>query len=268
MSHPGAGRRPSGVRLQDGGVLEADLVVVAGGRRRPCPPGWRTPGCAIPEEVVESGLMYFHALVPLPEGPQSLRDPKLGGDLGYLKFLGVPGDGETLSVTLAVATRDGELRAALAAADRFDLACRLLPGPDGFFADGPLEPLGEVADGRPCSTASAASWTTAGARSCSASMRSATPTWTNPLYGRGWHGDEEQAVLWPTRSPTTPTTPPPEPRPTRPRAPARSSPSTTRRWSWTGRAPIPPGEVAAAGWPGPSRAGPWPRCSSPRPPTP
>jgi hypothetical protein len=34
-------------------------------------------------------------------------------------------------VTLAVATRDAELRAALAAADRFDLACRLLPGPTG-----------------------------------------------------------------------------------------------------------------------------------------
>jgi 2-polyprenyl-6-methoxyphenol hydroxylase-like FAD-dependent oxidoreductase len=133
-----------GVRLRGGGGLEADLVVVAGGRRSPLPAWLADVGVTIPEAVVESGLMYFTRWYRFPEGPQSLEDPKLGGDLGYVKFLGVPGDGETLSVTLAVRTRDRRLRAALAADDRFDLACRLLPGPDGFFADGPLEPLTEV----------------------------------------------------------------------------------------------------------------------------
>jgi 2-polyprenyl-6-methoxyphenol hydroxylase-like FAD-dependent oxidoreductase len=129
------------VRLRGGGVVEGDLVVVAGGRRSPLPAWLAAVGVTLPEEVVQSGLMYFTRWYRFPDGPQALRDPKLGGDLGFLKFLGVPGDGETLSVTLAVATRDRELRAALGADDRFDLACRLLPGPDGFFADGPLEPL-------------------------------------------------------------------------------------------------------------------------------
>jgi 2-polyprenyl-6-methoxyphenol hydroxylase-like FAD-dependent oxidoreductase len=185
-----------GVHLRGGGVLEADLVVVAGGRRSPLPAWLADTGVTIPEEVVESGLMYFTRWYRFPEGPQSLRDPKLGGDLGYLKFLGVPGDGETLSVTLAVATRDGELRAALAAADRFDLACRLLPGPDGFFADGPLEPLTGVKPmggllnrlrrfvddgGRPLVLGIHA---VGDAHTC-----------TNPLYGRGCTLAMVQAVL-------------------------------------------------------------------------
>jgi 2-polyprenyl-6-methoxyphenol hydroxylase-like FAD-dependent oxidoreductase len=185
-----------GVRLRDGGVVEGDMVVVAGGRRSPLPTWLADAGVTIPEDVVESGLMYLTRWYRFPDGPQALRDPKLGGDLGFLKFLGVPGDGETLSVTLAVATRDGELRAALADADRFDLACRLLPGPDGFFADGPLEPLTRVKPmggllnrlrrfldegGRPLALGIHA---VGDAHTC-----------TNPLYGRGCSLAMVQAVL-------------------------------------------------------------------------
>src|SRR3546814_3154109 len=72
-------------------------------------------------------------------------DPKLGGDLGFVKYLAVPGDGDTLSVTLAVRTDDSELRAALSDADRFHRACHLLPGPSQFFTgDADLEPIGGV----------------------------------------------------------------------------------------------------------------------------
>jgi 2-polyprenyl-6-methoxyphenol hydroxylase-like FAD-dependent oxidoreductase len=185
-----------GVRRGDGGVVEGDIVVLAGGRRSPVPAWLAGVGATIPEEVVESGLMYFTRWYRFPDGPQALRDPKLGGDLGFLKFLGVPGDGETLSVTLAVATRDAELRAALGAADRFDLACRVLPGPDGFFADGPLEPLTGVKpmggllnrlrrfvadDGRPLALGVHA---VGDAHTC-----------TNPLYGRGCTLAMVQAVL-------------------------------------------------------------------------
>jgi hypothetical protein len=99
-------------------------------------------------------------------------------------------------VTLAVATRDAELRAALGAADRFDLACRVLPGPDGFFADGPLEPLTGVKPmggllnrlrrfvddgGRPLALGVHA---VGDAHTC-----------TNPLYGRGCSLAMVQAVL-------------------------------------------------------------------------
>ena len=185
-----------GVRRGDGGVVGGDIVVLAGGRRSPVPAWLAGVGATIPEEVVESGLMYFTRWYRFPDGPQALRDPKLGGDLGFLKFLGVPGDGETLSVTLAVATRDAELRAALGAADRFDLACRVLPGPDGFFADGPLEPLTGVKpmggllnrlrrfvddDGRPLALGVHA---VGDAHTC-----------TNPLYGRGCTLAMVQAVL-------------------------------------------------------------------------
>jgi hypothetical protein len=140
--------------------------------------------------------MYFSRWYRFPHGPQALKDPKLGGDLRYVKFLGVPGDGDTLSVTLAVRTSDGALRAALAGADRFDLACRLLPGPDQFFADGPLEPLTGVmpmggllnrlrrfvdGGGRPLVTGVHA---VGDAHTC-----------TNPLYGRGCSLAMVQAVL-------------------------------------------------------------------------
>ncbi|HEY8524487.1 MAG TPA: FAD-dependent oxidoreductase [Acidimicrobiales bacterium] len=176
----------TGVRVADGGVVEADLVVVAGGRRSQLP-GWLAEiGAPVREEVVESGLMYLSRWYRFPEGPQSLTDPKLGGDLGFVKYLGVPGDGDTLSVTLAVPTRDRELRTALADEGRFDLACRLLPGPDGFFADGPREALSGVMpmgglinrirrfvddDGRPAVLGLHA---VGDAHTC-----------TNPLYGRG-----------------------------------------------------------------------------------
>jgi 2-polyprenyl-6-methoxyphenol hydroxylase-like FAD-dependent oxidoreductase len=194
--HAGAPPTVTGVRLDSGEVLDADLVVVAGGRRSPLPAWLAAVGVTVPEEVVGSGLMYFTRWYRFPDGPQSLSDPKLGGDLGFVKFLGVPGDGDTLSVTLAVPTRDAELRAALGSPDRFDLACRLLPGPDGFFADGPRPPLSGVqpmggllnrirrfvdTDGRPLVLGVHA---VGDAHTC-----------TNPLYGRGCTLAMVQAVL-------------------------------------------------------------------------
>lgn len=194
--HPGEPPTVTGVRLRDGEVLQADLVVVAGGRRSPLPTWLTAVGVTVPEEVVESGLMYLTRWYRFQEGAQSLADPKLGGDLGFVKFLGVPGDGNTMSVTLAVRTRDAELRAALAAPDRFDLACRLLPGPDTLFADGAREPLSDVrpmgrllnrirrfvdADGRPLVLGVHA---VGDAHTC-----------TNPLYGRGCTLALVQAVL-------------------------------------------------------------------------
>lgn len=188
--------RVTGVRLASGEVVDADLVVVAGGRRSPLPAWAAELGVTVPEEVVESGLMYFTRWYRFPDGPQALADPKLGGDLGFVKYLGVPGDGETLSVTLAVRTDDTELRGLLADPERFDLACRLLPGPDGFFAEGPRAPLSGVkpmsgllnrirrfvdARGRPLLLGLHA---VGDAHTC-----------TNPLYGRGCSLAMVQAVL-------------------------------------------------------------------------
>ena len=136
--------RVDGVRLDDGTTLPADVVVAATGRRCPAPSWLAEVGVELPEVVHESGLVYMTRWYRLPEGGDLDLDPKLGGDLGYLKYLGVPGDGGTLSITLAVRTTDAPLRGALADPDRFERACRALPGPDQFFTRGPLTPIGGV----------------------------------------------------------------------------------------------------------------------------
>jgi 2-polyprenyl-6-methoxyphenol hydroxylase-like FAD-dependent oxidoreductase len=120
----------TGVRLGDGTRSAADIVVVATGRRDNLLPWLADLGVAVDETVRESGLVYLSRWYRLPAGATVGLDPKLGGDLGYVKYLGVPGDGGSLSITLAVPVADGEMRSALGDPERFDLACRLLPGPD------------------------------------------------------------------------------------------------------------------------------------------
>jgi 2-polyprenyl-6-methoxyphenol hydroxylase-like FAD-dependent oxidoreductase len=176
----------TGVVLADGEVLDADVVVAAMGRRSPVPEWLAAHGVEIPEKVRPSGLMYLSRWYRLPPGGYADLDPKLGGDLQFVKYLGVPGDGDTLSITLAIDPEDGDLRAALSDPDGFEAACRLLPGPDQFFRDGPLEPVGGVRpmagllnrlrtfthdDGRP--------------RVLGFHAVGDAHTCTNPLYGRG-----------------------------------------------------------------------------------
>jgi len=184
-----------GVQLDDGSVIDADLVVAATGRRGDIP-GWLAPsGVEIAEIVHESGLMYLSRWYRLPDGAGLTLDPKLGGDLGFVKYLGVPGDAGTLSVTLAIRRDDSKLRAALLDSDRFDDACRALPGPDQFFTHD-LQPIGGVrpmggllnrlrrfvdADGTPNVLGFHA---VGDAHTC-----------TNPLYGRGCSLALVQAVL-------------------------------------------------------------------------
>lgn len=176
----------TGVVLQSGATLAADVVVAATGRRGDVP-GWlRALGVEVPETVHESGLMYLTRWYRFPAGYDRELDPKLGGDLRFVKYLAVPGDDRTLSITLALRPDDGELRRALSTEAGFEEACRILPGPSQFFQDGPLEPLGGVrpmaglmnrlrrfldGDGRP---------TVRGFHALGDAH-----TCTNPLYGRG-----------------------------------------------------------------------------------
>ena len=185
----------TGVRLDDGTTVEADLVIASTGRRGDVP-GWLGPlGVEVPETIHESGLMYLTRWYRTPEVDVPV-DAKLGGDLGFVKFLGIPGDGGTLSITLAIRTADGDLRAALSDADRFDRACELLPGPDIFFRGGPMEPIGTV---RPMTgllnrlrrfTDDAGAPTVLGFHAIGDCH-----TTTNPLYGRGCSLAAVQATL-------------------------------------------------------------------------
>jgi 2-polyprenyl-6-methoxyphenol hydroxylase-like FAD-dependent oxidoreductase len=186
----------TGVRLDDGTVLEADAVVVATGRRGGIAQWYGELGVDVPETVRESGLMYLTRWYRLPAGFDLGSDPKLGGDLGFVKFLAVPGDGDTLSVTLAVRSDDSEVRAALSAGDGFDLACRLLPGPDRFFSDGPLEPIGPVRPmGGLLNRVRRFTGEDGGATVLGCHVVGDAHTCTNPLYGRGCSLAFVQATL-------------------------------------------------------------------------
>jgi 2-polyprenyl-6-methoxyphenol hydroxylase-like FAD-dependent oxidoreductase len=136
--------RVTGVRTDDGAFLEADTVIAATGRRGPLPAWLGELGVEVPETVHESGLMYLSRWYRLPDGFGLPPDPKLAGDLGFVKYLGIPGDAGSLSVTLAVRVSDGELRRLLADPSTFDRACRQLEGPSLFWGHGDPEPLTDV----------------------------------------------------------------------------------------------------------------------------
>lgn len=178
--------RVTGVVDEDGTTWEADVVVAATGRRGPVVRWLDELGAEVPETVHESGLMYLSRWYRFVDGGEIELDPKLGGDLGFVKYLAVPGDGDTLSITLAVRTDDTELRSALSDPGRFEHACRILPGPDRFVGRYDLEPIGGVRpmtgllnrirrfldeDGAPVALGFHAVGD--------------THTCTNPLYGRG-----------------------------------------------------------------------------------
>jgi 2-polyprenyl-6-methoxyphenol hydroxylase-like FAD-dependent oxidoreductase len=136
--------RVTGAVLESGVTLAADAVVACTGRRGDVPAWLGAGGVEVPETVHESGLMYLSRWYRLPEGQDMVIDPKLGGDLGFVKYLAVPGDADTLSITLAIRPDDDELRKVLSDPAGFEAACRVLPGPRQFFDHGPLRPEGGV----------------------------------------------------------------------------------------------------------------------------
>jgi hypothetical protein len=138
------------------------------------------------EDVTATHIVYLTRWYRRPAGLSVNVDARLGGDFGYLKYLAIPCDGSTFSVTLAVRSKDTELRSRLLDPDAFDRACRVLPGPDRFFGSGEVEALGAVrpmgglinrlrhyldASGQPLVTGFHA---VGDSHTC-----------TNPMYGRG-----------------------------------------------------------------------------------
>lgn len=176
----------TGVELADGSTVDGDLVVAAMGRRSPVPAWLARHGIEVPETIHTSGLMYLTRWFRLPAGRRATLDPKLGGNLDFVKYLGVPGDGDSLSITLAIRPDDTDLRSALMDPERFEAACRLLPGPDQFFRDGPLEavggvrPMGGLLNRRRTFSDDAGEPLVLGFHAVGDAH-----TCTNPLYGRG-----------------------------------------------------------------------------------
>jgi len=141
----GSAARPHviGARLADGSVLSGSVVAATG--RRGAVPAWLAEvGVTLAEDVSDTHIIYLTRWYRRPAGLAIDVDARLGGDFGYLKYLAIPCDGSTFSVTLAVRSHDSELRGLLLDPAIFDRACRVLPGPDRFFVSGAIESVGPV----------------------------------------------------------------------------------------------------------------------------
>ena len=176
----------TGVRLENGESIEADLVVVAGGRRTALPEWLAAAGAEITESEDDTGIVYLSRFYKLRDGQSPPPDAGLiGGDLGYLKYGVFIGDNDTFSITLATPTPDDELRKLLTDPGVFDAVGRQLVAAAPWL-DGRSEPLSDqvhvmaglynrwrdyVRDGEPLALGVVA---VGDSLFC-----------TNPLYGRG-----------------------------------------------------------------------------------
>lgn len=190
---PGTPPVVTGVRLAGGGTVDADLVVVAGGRRSALPE-WTLAagGPELVEEVDDTGIVYFSRFYRLKPGHDlPARNGAIGGDLGYLKYGVFLGDNRTFSITLATPTDDDTLRRMLDDEAVFDQASAMLTATVDYV-DGRAEAITGVHKMAGLLNRRR-TWVTDGAPA----LANVFPlgdalVCTNPLYGRGcstafWH---------------------------------------------------------------------------------
>ena len=135
----------TGVELEDGTTLTADLVIDCGGRRSPLPTWLEQIGAApMPEEEVEDGLMYFGRYYKLEDGQDY---PSLSGgpiiDLGFLFGLTFRADRGWFAIALAVHNEDKDIRA-LRDEDAFEAALQVIPSAARWRTPGLSRPMTEV----------------------------------------------------------------------------------------------------------------------------
>ena len=127
---PGAPLRITGVTVENGGDIDADLVVDAAGRATAAIEQLVEAGAGIAEESETAGILYFtrhYRLNPGMAEPPRGRSPGTG-DLGFLKYGVFPADNGWFSITLCVPEIELELRKAIVAPEVFDAICAQLPG--------------------------------------------------------------------------------------------------------------------------------------------
>jgi 2-polyprenyl-6-methoxyphenol hydroxylase-like FAD-dependent oxidoreductase len=136
-----------GLRLEDGTTVDADLVVVGGGRNSPVLDWIAELGGEVQptEEQSPAGIVYLTRFYRLREGEELPLLTKLGGggDLGYLGFAGFYGDNGTFSITLGVPTSDRELMT-LRNAEAWESAVRTLLPLQPWTEAGLAEPITDV----------------------------------------------------------------------------------------------------------------------------
>jgi 2-polyprenyl-6-methoxyphenol hydroxylase-like FAD-dependent oxidoreductase len=132
QTNPAPGRtvlpQATGLTLEDGTAVQADVTVIAGGRRHDLPGLLSASGVAIRETIEDTRILYFSRFFQLHEGAEfPAQTGPIGGDLGYLKFGVFPGDNRTFSITLAAGVADRELRRQLTDPDRFITIAAQIP---------------------------------------------------------------------------------------------------------------------------------------------
>jgi 2-polyprenyl-6-methoxyphenol hydroxylase-like FAD-dependent oxidoreductase len=143
---PGAPPTVTGVVLEDGTQLSADLVVDAQGRTSQAYEWLAEGGVAVPESSEPCGVIYFTRHYRLKPGQV---EPPRGagsttGDLGFLKFGVFPGDNGCFSITLCVPEVEEEMRKAIVDPEVFDGVCRELPGLVAWIDPDRTEPTSRV----------------------------------------------------------------------------------------------------------------------------
>ncbi|MBV9413259.1 MAG: hypothetical protein JO148_16830 [Acidimicrobiia bacterium] len=171
-----------GAVLEDGTVVPGTVIAACG--RRGDVPGWLQPlGVDIVEELVESQLVYATRWYRVAE--QGLPPVTLH-DLGYLSYLAIPADGDTLAVAVAVDPSDRDLRRCLSDDGAFDRLVAMLPDVGPWVTDEKTTPLRPV---RPMAglVNRLRRFTGDGGRPLVAGFHAVgdAHTITNPAYGRG-----------------------------------------------------------------------------------
>ena len=117
----------TGVRLESGEQMEADLVIDASGRRSGLP-RWLADVDARPivEEQDDSGFVYYGRHFRSADGQMPIMLGPLKQDLGTIGILTLPADNGTWSVTLTASSKDADLRA-LRRPETWEKVNRLLP---------------------------------------------------------------------------------------------------------------------------------------------
>jgi 2-polyprenyl-6-methoxyphenol hydroxylase-like FAD-dependent oxidoreductase len=138
----GAGGRPrvTGVRLADGTVVPAALVVDATGRRSRAPDWLAAIGAPpVRERTADTGIFYYTRFYRLRRsglravrGDPGGRAPRgstglVAGDLGWVKLAVFPGDHDTFSITVGAPHDEPRLRG-LADPKRFERFLAAFPG--------------------------------------------------------------------------------------------------------------------------------------------
>lgn len=143
---PGAPARVTGVRLEDGEEIAADVVVDGAGRTSTAMEQLAGAGVAIPETSESAGVIYFTRHYRLRAGMSEppRGGPAANGDLGYLKFGVFPADNGCFSVTLCLPEIEEEMRKAVVDPATFDAICNQLPGVAAWIAPERAEGVSRV----------------------------------------------------------------------------------------------------------------------------